>query len=53
MNELLEKLKSFEEKYNKLMAELSSPEVTSNPEKIKEYGKKASEMEEIVNLKRH
>jgi len=50
MNELLDKLKNFEEKYNKLIEKLSSPEVTSNPEKIKEYGKKASELEEIINL---
>ena len=50
MNELLDKLKNFEDKYNKLIEKLSSPEVTSNPEKIKEYGKKASGLEEIVNL---
>ena len=50
MNELLDKLKNFEEKYNKLIEKLSSPEVTSNPEKIKEFGKKVSEIEEIVNL---
>lgn len=50
MNELLEKLKNFEEKYNKLMKRLSSPEVISNPVKIKEYGKKASEIEETVKL---
>jgi len=50
MNELLEKLKNFEEKYNKLMERLSSPEVIANPAKIKEYGKKASEIEEAVKL---
>ncbi|MCJ7473060.1 MAG: peptide chain release factor 1, partial [Actinobacteria bacterium] len=50
MNELLEKLKNFEEKYNKLMEKLSSPEVTLNPEKIKEYGKKVSEIVDTVNL---
>jgi len=32
MNELLDKLKNFEDKYNKLIEKLSSPEVTSNPE---------------------
>ncbi len=50
MNGLLNKLKNFEEKYNKLIEKISSPEVTSNPEKIKEYGKKVSEIEEVVNL---
>ncbi len=50
MNELLEKLKNFEEKYNKLMERLSSPEVIASPAKIKEYGKKASEIEETVKL---
>jgi len=50
MNELLDKLENFEEKYNKLMEKLSNPEVTSNPGKIKEYGKKASEIEDVVKL---
>jgi len=50
MNDLLDKLKNFEEKYNKLIEKLSSPEVMSNPEKIKEFGKKASDLEEIVDL---
>lgn len=50
MNELLEKLKNFEEKYNRLMEKLSSPEVTSNPGKIKEYGKKVSDIADTVNL---
>ncbi len=50
MNDLLNKLKIFEEKYNKLIEKLSSPEVASNPEKIKEYGKKVSDLDEIVDL---
>ncbi len=50
MNDLLDKLKNFEEKYNKLIEKLSSPEVMSNPEKIKEFGKKVSDLEEIVDL---
>jgi peptide chain release factor 1 len=46
----LEKLKIFEDEHEKIMAKLSEPEVTSDPEKIKEYGKRASEMEEGVKL---
>ena len=38
MNELLEKLKIFEDEYKKLMSKLSDPEITSKPGKIKEYG---------------
>ena len=41
-------LKIIEDEYKKVMAKLSEPETTSNPEKIKEYGKKASELEEGV-----
>ena len=48
MPELLNKLKTYEDNYGKLMERLSSPEVTSNPDKIKEYGKKAAEIEETV-----
>ncbi|HAJ95330.1 MAG TPA: peptide chain release factor 1, partial [Actinobacteria bacterium] len=50
MNELLEKLKIFEDEYKKLMSKLSDPEITTNPGKIKEYGKKISEVEEAVKL---
>jgi len=50
MNELLEKLKIFEDEYKKLMSKLSDPEIASNPGKIKEYGKKISEVEEAVKL---
>lgn len=50
MNELLEKLKIFEDEYKKLMSKLSDPETASNPGKIKEYGKKISEVEEAVKL---
>ena len=50
MNELLEKLKIIEHEHKKIMAKLSQPEIASNPEKIKEYGKKASELEEGVRL---
>ena len=50
MSKLLEKLKIFEDEYRKLMSKLSEPEIASNPEKIKEYGKKISEVEEAVRL---
>ncbi len=49
MVEILEKIKSYEDTYNKLIAKMSTPEVTSDPEKIKEFGMKISELEEIVN----
>jgi len=50
MNELLEKLKFIEEEHKKIMIKLSEQKTTSNPEKIKEYGKKASELEEGIKL---
>lgn len=50
MSKLLEKLKIFEDEYKKLMSKLSEPEIASNPEKIKEYGKKISEVEEAIRL---
>jgi len=49
MSDLLEKLKIYEDKYKNLMEKLSDSEISSNPEKIKEYGKKISELEEIVS----
>jgi peptide chain release factor 1 len=50
MSKLLKKLKIFEDEYRKLMSKLSEPEIASNPEKIREYGKKISEVEEAVRL---
>lgn len=50
MSELLEKLKIIEDEHAKVMAKLSQPEIASNPEKIRQYGKKASELEEGVKL---
>lgn len=49
MSDLLEKLKIYDNNYKKLTGNLSSPEVSSNPDKIKEYGKKIAEIEEIVD----
>ncbi len=48
MSRLLEKLKVYEEKYKDLMQKLSDPQISSDPEKIKEYGIKTSELEGIV-----
>lgn len=50
MSELLEKLKVIEEEHKKVLAKLSQPEIASNPDKIKEFGKKVSELEEGVRL---
>jgi peptide chain release factor 1 len=50
MNELLEKLKVFEDRHKEFMKKLSDPEISSDPSKIREYGKKASEIEEAVRL---
>ncbi len=48
MPELLNKLKIYEDNYEKLMEKLSTTEVSSNPAKIKEYGMKVAEIEETV-----
>ncbi len=48
MADLLEKLKIYEDKYKEVMQKLSDSGITQNPEKIKEYGKMASELEELV-----
>lgn len=52
MTALLDKLKLYEGNYIKLVEKLSSPEVSSNPEKLKEYGKRIAEIEEIVTIAR-
>lgn len=49
MTDLLDRLKIYDDDYKKLAEKLSSPEVSSNPDKIKEYGKRMAEIEEIVN----
>src|SRR4030042_2605058 len=48
MSTILEKVKTYEDSYNKLVGIMATPEVSSDHEKIKEYGKKISELEEIV-----
>lgn len=52
MKALLDKLKLYEDNYIKLAEKLSSPDVSSNPEKLKEYGKRIAEIEEIVTIAR-
>lgn len=52
MSDLLDRLKIYDDNYKKLADKLSSPGVSSNPDKIKEYGKKIAEIEEIVNTGR-
>jgi peptide chain release factor 1 len=52
MTDLLDRLKIYDDNYKKLAEKLSSPEVSSNPDKIKEYGKRMAEIEEIVDTGR-
>ncbi|MEA2015967.1 MAG: peptide chain release factor 1 [Actinomycetota bacterium] len=52
MKTLLDKLKIYEENYSKLTKKLSESGVSGNPEKLKEYGRKIAETEEIVNVAR-
>jgi peptide chain release factor 1 len=52
MSALLDKLKVYEDNYIKLSEKFSDLEISHNPEKLKEYGKKIAEIEEIVNLAR-
>ncbi len=40
----------FRERFKEVEKELSKPEVASDPEKLMEYGKKHSELSEIINL---
>jgi len=50
VSDLLDKLKIYDDNYKKLTDKLLNPEVSSNPDKIKEYGKKIAEIEEIVDI---
>jgi len=50
MKTLLDKLKIYEETYSKLTQKLSESGVSINPEKLKEYGRKIAETEEIVDI---
>lgn len=48
MVDILEKVKSYEDTYNRFVEKISEPDTANDPEKIKEYGRKISELEEIV-----
>ncbi len=50
MTDLLEKIKLYEDNYNHLVSLISSQEVSSDPEKLKEYGKKISEIEDLIHI---
>ncbi|MDD5622877.1 MAG: peptide chain release factor 1 [Actinomycetota bacterium] len=47
---MLDKLKLYEDNYKKFSEKLSNPDISNNPEKLREYGKKIAEIEEIVNI---
>ncbi|MBN1298122.1 MAG: peptide chain release factor 1 [Actinobacteria bacterium] len=48
MVDILEKVKSYEDTYNRLVERLASSDVANDPEKIKQYGRKISDLEAIV-----
>ena len=50
MSAILDKLKLYEDNYKKLSEKLSNPDISNNREKLREYGKKIAEIEEIVNI---
>ena len=50
MSTILDKLQLYEDNYKNLTEKLSNPAITNNPEKLKEYGKKIAEIEELVNI---
>ena len=45
---MIERLKAIEEKYNKLQAQLSDPNIYNDMEKIKNLSKESSDLEETV-----
>ena len=45
---MIERLKAIEEKYNKLQAELSNPDIYNDMEKMKTLSKESSDLEETV-----
>lgn len=49
---MFERLQALEERYEQLNKLLSDPEVISNPEKLKEYSKEQSDLEETVQVYR-
>jgi len=51
-NKLLDKLQALEERYNKLNELLSDPEVISDSNKLRDYSKEQSDLEEAVQAYR-
>jgi peptide chain release factor 1 len=50
---LLEKLQGYEEKYQELSEMLADPKISGDVEKIREYSKRMSDIEELVAAIRH
>ncbi|MCM3741468.1 peptide chain release factor 1 [Oceanobacillus luteolus] len=49
---MLERLQSLEDRYNKLNEMLSDPAVASDPNKLREYGKEQSDLQDVVEAYR-
>ncbi len=49
---MLDRLKSIEERYEKLNEYLSDPEVVNDPTKLREYSKEQSDIQETVEVYR-
>lgn len=47
---MLDQLQSLEDRYNKLNELLSDPEISSDPNKLREYGKEQSGLEDVVQV---
>lgn len=45
---MIDRLQTLEDRYNKLNELLSDPEVVSDPNKLRDYGKEQSDLEEVV-----
>lgn len=52
MDDVLEKLQSIEDRYEKLNELLSDPEVISDSKKLREYSKEQSDLEDVVQTYR-
>ncbi|HEY4600787.1 MAG TPA: peptide chain release factor 1 [Cerasibacillus sp.] len=49
---MLERLQSIEDRYHTLNEKLSDPEVINNPNKLREYSKEQSDLQEVVQVYR-
>jgi peptide chain release factor 1 len=52
VNSVLDRLKSIEDRYEKLNELLSDPEVVNDPKKLREYSKEQSDLQETVEVYR-